>query len=72
MSSRCQADGVYQPDPVELTGFSEIHSIFMATTEAAAGESFAALFEESLARKEMRVGEVITAEVIRKIGRAHV
>ena len=28
-------------------------------------ESFAALFEESLARKEMRVGEVITAEVIR-------
>ena len=35
-------------------------------TVAAAGssESFAALFEESLARKEMRVGEVITAEVI--------
>ncbi len=32
---------------------------------AAAPESFAALFEESLARKEMRVGEVITAEVIR-------
>ena len=30
-----------------------------------ATESFAALFEESLARKEMRVGEVITAEVIR-------
>jgi small subunit ribosomal protein S1 len=28
-------------------------------------ENFAALFEESLARKEMRVGEVITAEVIR-------
>jgi len=28
-------------------------------------ESFAALFEESLTRKEMRVGEVITAEVIR-------
>src|SRR6186997_1238014 len=28
-------------------------------------ESFAALFEESLSRKEMRVGEVITAEVIR-------
>ena len=35
-------------------------------TVAATGssESFAALFEESLARKEMRVGEVITAEVI--------
>jgi small subunit ribosomal protein S1 len=30
-----------------------------------ATESFAALFEESLSRKEMRVGEVITAEVVR-------
>src|ERR671919_202022 len=30
----------------------------------AAGESFAALFEESLTRKEMRIGEVITAEVL--------
>src|SRR5688500_17593063 len=29
-----------------------------------AGESFAALFEESLTRKEMRIGEVITAEVL--------
>jgi small subunit ribosomal protein S1 len=29
------------------------------------GESFAALFEESLTRHEMRAGEVITAEVIR-------
>ena len=28
-------------------------------------ESFAALFEESLTRKEMRTGEVITAEVVR-------
>ncbi|NBS67132.1 MAG: S1 RNA-binding domain-containing protein, partial [Betaproteobacteria bacterium] len=28
-------------------------------------ESFAALFEESLLRKEMRTGEVITAEVVR-------
>jgi len=37
----------------------------MTTTEAVAGESFAALFEESLSRKEMRIGEVITAEVIR-------
>src|SRR5215468_12753956 len=27
-------------------------------------ENFAALFEESLARQEMRVGEVITAEVV--------
>jgi len=37
----------------------------MTTTEVVAGESFAALFEESLSRKEMRIGEVITAEVIR-------
>ena len=29
-----------------------------------APESFAALFEESLTRKEMRVGEVITAEIV--------
>ena len=28
-------------------------------------ESFAALFEESLLRKEMRTGEIITAEVVR-------
>ncbi len=27
-------------------------------------ENFAALFEESLARQEMRTGEVITAEVV--------
>ena len=32
---------------------------------AGASENFAAMFEESLARKEMRIGEVITAEVIR-------
>jgi small subunit ribosomal protein S1 len=34
------------------------------TTAAPSTESFAALFEESLARQEMRAGEVITAEVI--------
>ena len=33
--------------------------------EAGGAESFAALFEESLSRKEMRIGEVITAEVVR-------
>ncbi|HEY9380410.1 MAG TPA: S1 RNA-binding domain-containing protein, partial [Burkholderiales bacterium] len=33
--------------------------------EAPSMESFAALFEESLSRKEMRIGEVITAEVVR-------
>src|SRR3981189_3135800 len=32
---------------------------------SSAGESFAALFEESLNRKEMRIGEVITAAVVR-------
>src|SRR3990172_6539630 len=32
---------------------------------APASESFAALFEESLTRQEMRIGEVITAEVVR-------
>ena len=32
---------------------------------AGANETFAAMFEESLARKEMRVGEIITAEVVR-------
>jgi len=36
-----------------------------ATIPVSSGENFAAMFEESLARKEMRTGEVITAEVIR-------
>ncbi|MGH8661512.1 MAG: 30S ribosomal protein S1 [Burkholderiales bacterium] len=36
-----------------------------AQSPAAPTENFATLFEESLTRKEMRVGEVITAEVIR-------
>jgi small subunit ribosomal protein S1 len=34
-------------------------------TSTMGGESFAALFEESLKRSEMRQGEVITAEVVR-------
>ncbi|WP_460529259.1 30S ribosomal protein S1 [Chitinimonas naiadis] len=34
------------------------------TTAVSSMESFAALFEESLARQEMRSGEVITAEVV--------
>jgi small subunit ribosomal protein S1 len=41
---------------------------YMSQTQVAAstgGESFAALFEESLQRSEMRSGEVITAEVVR-------
>src|SRR3954470_24248310 len=36
-----------------------------STPAPVAHESFAALFEESLSRKEMRLGEIITAEVIR-------
>src|SRR2546421_298971 len=35
-----------------------------APQASSGGESFAALFEESLNRKEMRIGEVITAEVL--------
>jgi small subunit ribosomal protein S1 len=35
------------------------------TAASAGGESFAALFEESLSRQEMKQGEVITAEVVR-------
>ena len=35
------------------------------SSQSEASESFATLFEESLSRKEMRVGEVITAEVVR-------
>src|SRR5512135_40091 len=41
-------------------------SISPAVSKAVpSNESFAALFEESLSRKEMRIGEVITAEVVR-------
>jgi len=36
-----------------------------STPVSGSAENFAALFEESLSRKEMRVGEVITAEVVR-------
>jgi len=36
-----------------------------AVVSSALNESFAALFEESLTRQEMRAGEVITAEVVR-------
>jgi len=40
-------------------------SIATFSSSEAAPESFAALFEESLSRHEMRAGEVITAEVVR-------
>src|SRR5919106_1411610 len=39
-------------------------SVSPQSPQSPAGESFAALFEESLNRKEMRIGEVITAEVV--------
>jgi hypothetical protein len=44
------------------TGFL---SPMTTATPVSADESFAALFEESLALQEMRTGEVITAEVVR-------
>ncbi|HKI64703.1 MAG TPA: 30S ribosomal protein S1 [Burkholderiales bacterium] len=40
-------------------------SVSPATSNPSNHESFAALFEESLSLKEMRIGEVITAEVVR-------
>ena len=40
-------------------------SVQTAVASEPAHESFAALFEESLTRHEMRAGEVITAEVLR-------
>jgi len=50
-------------------GFGAIEGQLMSSVATqqpgSAKESFAALFEESLARKEMRAGEVITAEVVR-------
>jgi small subunit ribosomal protein S1 len=46
-----------------------LNQVFFTMTTASPAtsspESFAALFEESLTRQEMRIGEVITAEVVR-------
>jgi small subunit ribosomal protein S1 len=39
-------------------------STALATPSSTSPESFAALFEESIARQEMRTGEIITAEVV--------
>ena len=52
------------------TGLTKEFYIHVMTTAAPThapdkSENFAALFEESLSRKEMRAGEVITAEVVR-------
>src|SRR5213595_2169457 len=56
-------------DPQAALPFSlKAHVVMLSQTSTnpnpAAENSFAALFEESLARQEMRIGEVITAEVV--------
>jgi small subunit ribosomal protein S1 len=50
-----------------LTGFPNqvFFTMNIASAVTDAPESFAALFEESLSRQEMRIGEVITAQVAR-------
>jgi small subunit ribosomal protein S1 len=48
----------------ESSGFFMLAQTSTNPTSPALENSFAALFEESLSRQEMRVGEVITAEVI--------
>jgi small subunit ribosomal protein S1 len=52
--------GAQGPGAIEGSLMSSV-----ATQTSSGKESFAALFEESLQRKEMRQGEVITAEVVR-------
>src|SRR6185295_3160804 len=55
------------PSPHGLTKELYFSVMTTATSTQATNlsENFAALFEESLSRKEMRTGEVITAEVVR-------
>ncbi len=61
-----QARGFFQHHSRFRNGCDNLLIPMMKTTpQAAVAESFAALFEESLSRKEMRIGEVITAEVMR-------
>src|SRR5204862_103067 len=54
---------INEPRP-RRTGRCQV-SMSNAAPAVAPEENFAALFEESLTRKEMRTGEVITAEVVR-------
>jgi small subunit ribosomal protein S1 len=60
-----------EPTPFGVaTGLTKEFPFHVMTTAASTHisdktENFAALFEESLSRKEMRTGEVITAEVVR-------
>jgi len=44
---------------------NQVFTMSIASPATDFSESFAALFEESLSRQEMRIGEVITAEVVR-------
>ena len=50
--------------PANFKAQSYMSSVSPTVSAPHAPESFAALFEESLTRKEMRVGEVITAEIV--------
>jgi small subunit ribosomal protein S1 len=66
------AGWVDEPTPVEICRVIDMKSsnlIMKTATQSPVSvpgtESFAALFEESLSRQEMRAGEVITAEVVR-------
>jgi small subunit ribosomal protein S1 len=60
---------INQPTPPDdcLDGISNqvFFTMTIASPATSSPESFAALFEESLTRQEMRIGEVITAEVVR-------
>jgi len=61
-----QAQGIFKLPSRFSSGCDNLLIPMMKTTQpAAVTESFAALFEESLTLKEMRIGEVITAEVVR-------
>jgi small subunit ribosomal protein S1 len=71
-----QLSGFHQPArPSEMTGSrlsaatakepTPMATATQVATSSPGVENFAALFEESLARQEMRQGELITAEVIR-------
>src|SRR5688572_8418753 len=51
--------------PRQCGGISGPFNMSTVASPVGTNESFAAMFEESLSRKEMRIGEVITAEVVR-------
>jgi small subunit ribosomal protein S1 len=56
------------PESLRVDAFEDLIFVMtpsVPTKSVEKAENFAALFEESLSRKEMRAGEVITAEVVR-------